>query len=236
MDDHHHDHKSDENYLDPWGIFSPTERESILNIEDEDHLHERMQEQRDAALEKLWATFQAAASSLAQLYKERPSCSCCERCLYRPNNHERWLPFQGAANKVTLLYKDGSDGIRAALELGYRAGYQKRNRDITNWIKRRRRTIRREDILLNLSGRSPPRRKSSEPTKTNSISLSPKPPTTTMSPAESDLLTLSENREIDVVNSWVSDSGGRNPFSDGRKRSNEFNHNNESPHKRGRFF
>lgn len=66
MDDHEH---KDENYFDPWSIFSPTERESIENIEDEDHLFERLNEQREAALERLWATFQGAAASLAQLYK-----------------------------------------------------------------------------------------------------------------------------------------------------------------------
>jgi len=222
MDDH--EHKVDENYFDPWSIFSPTERESIENIEDENHLFERLNEQREAALERLWATFQGAAASLAQLYKERPTCDCCERCMYRANTHDRWLPFQGAANKVTLLYRDGSEGLRAGIELGYRAGYQRRNRDITNWIKKKKRTIRREDILLNLSGRSPPRRKSTEP-RMNSLSLSPKP----ASP-ENEVLTLSDGKEFDI-HAFVD---GRNPFHDGRKRHND-NNLMESPHKRGRF-
>jgi len=227
MEDHDNN-KGDDGYIDSWTLFSPTERESIGNIEHEDHLHERLQEQRDVALERLWASFQGAASSLAQLYKERPLCDCCDRCLYRPNNHERWLPFQGAANKVTLLYKDGSEGIRAAIELGYRAGYQKRNRDITNWIKKRRRVIRREDILLNLSGRSPPRRKSSEP-RTNSISVSPKPATPT---DNNELLTLSDGNTQFDFNAFCE---GRNPFTDGRKRHNEYGNHMDSPHKRGRF-
>jgi len=223
MDDH--DHKGDDNFFDPWSIFSPTERESIENIEDEDNLFERLHEQREAALERLWSTFQGAASSLAQLYKERPLCECCDKCLYRSNNHERWLPFQGAANKVTSLYRDGSEGLRAGIELGYRAGYQKRNRDITNWIKKRRRTIRREDVLLNLSGRSPPRRKTSD-SRTNSNSLSPKPAT-----PENELLTFSDGKDFDI-NAFVE---GRNPFSEGRKRHGGDSNNMESPHKRGRF-
>jgi len=216
--------KVEEGYQDSLMHFSPTERESIGNIEDGDHHFEQLQGQKDAAQERLWTSFQSAASSLAQLYKERPSCECCERCLYKPNNHERWLPFQGAANKVTLLYKDGSEGIRAAIEMGYQAGYQKRNRDITNWIKKRRRVIRREDILLNLSGRSPPRKKSGD-NRTNSISQSSKPAT-----SENELLTLSDGNQFDI-NAFVE---GRNPFTDGRKRHSEFNHT-ESPHKRGRF-
>ena len=68
MEDHDHN-KGDDGYIDSWTLFSPTERESIGNIEDEDHLCERLQEQRDVALERLWASFQGAASSLAQLYK-----------------------------------------------------------------------------------------------------------------------------------------------------------------------
>ena len=67
MDDH--EHKVDDSYFDPWSIFTQTERESIENIEDEDHLFERLHEQRETALERLWTTFQGAASSLAQLYK-----------------------------------------------------------------------------------------------------------------------------------------------------------------------
>ena len=114
--------------------------------------------------------------------------------------------------------------MRAGIELGYRAGYQKRNRDITNWIKKKKRTIRREDILLNLSGRSPPRRKLSEP-RTNSISLSPKP-----SNPENELLTLSDGKEFDI-NAFVD---GRNPFAEGRIRHNDISLI-DSPHKRGRF-
>ena len=125
---------------------------------------------------------------------------------------------------MSLSPLDGSEGLRAGIELGYRAGYQKRNRDITNWIKKKRRTVRREDILINLSGRSPPRRKSSEP-KTNSISLSPKPAT-----PENELLTFSDGKEFDI-NAFVD---GRNPFTEGRKRHNDINLM-DSPHKRGRF-
>lgn len=104
MDDHHN-HKPDDTFFDPWSLFSSGERECIRDIEGGDDLVNRLQDQREAAIERLWSTFQVAASSLAQLYKERASCECCERCIYRHNNHDRWLPFQGAANKVTMLYK-----------------------------------------------------------------------------------------------------------------------------------
>ena len=119
---------------------------------------------------------------------------------------------------------DGSDALRAGIELGYHAGIQRRNRDITNWTKKKRKHIRREDILLHLSGRSPPRKRESR--AGNGISLSPKP-------MDSELLNFGENKDFDFA-SFVE---GRNPFATqegGRKRHSDINML-DSPHKRGRF-
>lgn len=223
MDDR--DSKQDD-FFDSWALYNPTERECIQTIDNEEDLLERLQDQKEAALEKLWFTFQSAASSLAQLYKERPLCDCCERCIYRQNSHDRWLPFQGAANKVTHLYKDGSDALRAGIELGYHAGIQRRNRDITHWVKKKRRMIKREDMLHHLSGRSPPRKRESR--SNSGLSLSPKPHA-----MESELLNFGENKDFDL-NSFME---GRNPFlppEGGRKRHSDINML-DSPHKRGRF-
>ena len=110
--------------------------------------------------------------------------------------------------------------------MGYHAGYQKRNRDITNWTKKKRKNIRREDILANLSGRSPPRRKHSEARASNGLSLSPRPST-----VEGDL--FSDSKDFDFA-AFVE---GRNPFTDGGRKRHNYNDINmhESPHKRGRF-
>lgn len=223
MDDHNN--KTDDNFFDSWALLSSIERECIRNMDTEDDLVDRLHDQREAALERLWSTFQIAASSLAQLYKERLSCDCCNRCINRLSNHDRWQPFQGAANKVTLLYRDGSEALRAGIELGYHAGYQRRTKDIANWTKKKRRNIRREDILMNLSGRSPPRRKVSD----GRVTLSPKP----MSPTN-DVLSFTDTSQLDL-NALME---GRNPFlnanNDGRKRHGDINML-ETPHKRGRF-
>ena len=66
MDDR--DGKQDD-FFDSRALFNPIERECIQNIESEEDLMERLQDQRDAAIERLWLTFQSAASSLAQLHK-----------------------------------------------------------------------------------------------------------------------------------------------------------------------
>lgn len=124
---------------------------------------------------------------------------------------------------------DGSEALRAGIELGYHAGYQKRNRDITNWSKKKRRNIRREDILAHLSGRSPPRsKKLTESRSANGLSLSPKP-----NSMESDILTFGENKDFD----FTAFMEGRNPFAEGGRKRHNYNDINmhESPHKRGRF-
>jgi len=218
---------------DFWALYNPIERECIQDIESEEDLMERLREQKETALEKLWLTFQSAASSLAQLHKDRVPCDCCESCIYRQNqpDRDRWLPFQGAANKVTHLYKDGSDAFRAGIELGFHAGVQRRNRDITSWTKKKRRNVRREDLLLQLSGRSPPRKRESRSGST--LSLSPKPM------EANDLLSFGENTKDFDFTSFVE---GRNPFAPpsstegaaGRKRHGDINML-DSPHKRGRF-
>lgn len=43
--------------------------------------------------------------------------------------------------------------------MGKQCGYQKRNRELLNWAKRKRTLIRREDLLSYLSGKPPPPRR-----------------------------------------------------------------------------
>lgn len=62
------DSKQDD-YYDPRSLLNPAERDCLQKIEEEEDLLERLHEQREVALERLWSTFQSAASSLAQLYK-----------------------------------------------------------------------------------------------------------------------------------------------------------------------
>ena len=64
-----HEHKPDDSFFDTLSRLSSIERECVQNIEAEDDHLQILQDQREVALERLWATFQGAASSLAQLYK-----------------------------------------------------------------------------------------------------------------------------------------------------------------------
>ncbi|XP_074648561.1 HUWE1-associated protein modifying stress responses 1-like [Tubulanus polymorphus] len=96
--------------------------------------------------QKMWFSFQNSAASVAQLYKDsRQGLSI-------------WIPFQNAASAVTLLYKDSVESNRRAADLAYHYGQQKRTKDILSWVKKRRRHIRREELVAFLCGKTPPPR------------------------------------------------------------------------------
>lgn len=44
------------------------------------------------------------------------------------------------------------------MDQGFQSGYQKRNRDVLNWAKKKKKIILREELLSYLASRSPPRR------------------------------------------------------------------------------
>ncbi|XP_067860513.1 HUWE1-associated protein modifying stress responses-like [Heptranchias perlo] len=107
----------------------------------------------DAQRQRLWLSFQNSATVIAQLYKDR----VYEQQL---GIQSLWKPFQAAATSVTCLYKDGLEAYRASLDLGVQAGYQRRNKEMLAWVKKRRHIIHREDLLSFLCRKSPPSRNS----------------------------------------------------------------------------
>lgn len=57
-----------------------------------------------------------------------------------------------------MFLSDGADAYKRGLDLGYQSGYQKRNKDVLSWAKKKKKIILREELLSYLAGRSPPRR------------------------------------------------------------------------------
>lgn len=49
------------------------------------------------------------------------------------------------------------ESVRRSGEIGIQAGYQRRTREVLNWA-RRRRHIRREELIAFLAGKTPPPR------------------------------------------------------------------------------
>ncbi|KAJ8969125.1 hypothetical protein NQ317_007798 [Molorchus minor] len=62
-----------------------------------------------------------------------------------------WVQFQTAAGTVTSLYRESCESLKKTNELAKQSGYQKRNIELFNWAKRKRRLIRREDLLAYLA-------------------------------------------------------------------------------------
>ncbi|XP_076807504.1 HUWE1-associated protein modifying stress responses 1-like [Clavelina lepadiformis] len=105
--------------------------------------------------QRLWLSFQSTASAIAQLYREKAQ------------GHEyddMWISFQNAAEIATNMYKDSIEGCKVVSDLALQCGYQRRNKEILSWAKKRRRNIRREDLISLLRCHSP------SPTKPHSLS------------------------------------------------------------------
>ncbi|MBN3285768.1 CP072 protein, partial [Polyodon spathula] len=151
--------------------FSKWERQCLAEAEQE----EPSEEEAEGGPQKLWHLFQNSATAVAQLYKDR----VCQQ----QGGLSLWVPFQNAATAVTNLYKESVDAHQRSYDLGIQIGYQRRNKDVLAWVKKRRRTIRREDLISFLCGKAPPPRTSRAPPRLTVVS----PSTETSSSVETDL-------------------------------------------------
>lgn len=61
-------------------------------------------------------------------------------------------------NEGQFFHLDGADAYKRGMDLGFQSGYQKRNKDVLSWAKKKKKIILREELLSYLAGRSPPRR------------------------------------------------------------------------------
>uniref|UniRef100_A0A4W5K856 HUWE1 associated protein modifying stress responses a n=1 Tax=Hucho hucho TaxID=62062 RepID=A0A4W5K856_9TELE len=128
--------------------FSKWERQCLAEAEQ----RESNEEEADNDQEKLWHLFQNSATAVAQLYKDR--------VCHQQGGLSLWVPFQNAATAVTNLYKESVEAHQRSYDLGIQISHQRRNKDVLAWVKKRRRTIRREDLISFLCGRAPPPRTS----------------------------------------------------------------------------
>ncbi|XP_067006074.2 HUWE1-associated protein modifying stress responses [Anabrus simplex] len=136
--------REDDPLMDLW--ITNWERQCVDVVESEPDYEGQLQSERDLINQKVWFSFQNTATSIAQLYKDRLQ------------GVSLWIPFQTAAGTVTTLFKESTDGMRRTSELGIQCGYQRRNKEILNWARKKRHHIRREDLLAYLAGKPPPPR------------------------------------------------------------------------------
>ncbi len=84
-------------------------------------------------------------------------------------------------------FPDSVDAHQRSYELGIQIGHQRRNKDVLAWVKKRRRTIRREDLISFLCGKTPPPRSSRAPPRLAMVSPSRPTSSETSSSVETDL-------------------------------------------------
>ncbi|XP_068141183.1 HUWE1-associated protein modifying stress responses [Drosophila tropicalis] len=132
--------------------------------------HEReYARQRDNNLSTVWGAFQDSATAVAQLYRERSSNTFQHTVASTADATSAgghgagtgagalWLPFQTAAGTVTTLYKESCDGLKRTSDAAVQCGYQRRTRELADWARsKKRRMIRREDLLAYLAGKPTP--------------------------------------------------------------------------------
>ncbi|XP_075021045.1 HUWE1-associated protein modifying stress responses 1 isoform X5 [Calonectris borealis] len=174
--------------------FSKWERQCLAEAEQEEALAPELQDEAAAQPEhkqqKLWHLFQNSATAVAQLYKDR----VCQQ-----PGLSLWVPFQNAATAVTNLYKESVDAHQRSFDVGIQIGYQRRNKDVLAWVKKRRRTIRREDLISFLCGKVPPPRNSRAPPRLTVVSPNRATSTETSSSVETDLQPF---REAIALHDW----------------------------------
>ncbi|XP_002124318.2 HUWE1-associated protein modifying stress responses 1-like [Ciona intestinalis] len=131
----------------PGKWFSNWEEQCLLQAEAEAVDEAALTSERRTLEQKLWLSFQTTASAIAQLYKDRAQSS-----------DDLWVSFQSAAEFATNMYKDSVEGCKNTTEVAAQRGYHRRNKEVLSWAKKKRRHIRREDLIGYLCGRSPPHR------------------------------------------------------------------------------
>lgn len=102
-------------------------------------------EQQEVAA-RLWQSFQSSASSVSDLYRERTEGGA----------HQLWIPFQTSASRVTLLYKDSVESTQRAAKTGQAAGKTRQTKDVLGWARKKRPTIRRDELIAFLCGKTSP--------------------------------------------------------------------------------
>ncbi|KAK2714383.1 hypothetical protein QYM36_008821 [Artemia franciscana] len=65
---------------------------------------------------------------------------------------EGYGPFSASTSIISV----SNDSVRISMDKGIQVGYQRRNKEKAQWAKRKRRNIKRDELLSFLAGKPPP--------------------------------------------------------------------------------
>jgi hypothetical protein len=116
---------------------TPLEEQYIKEVEEEGDADEILSFEKDLAAQKLWQSFQESALALANLFRD-----CQQR-----TGLSGWVPFHDSASAVTQLYRGSADVCRQCIDCGARYGYRRRTKDVLSWAEKKKRFIKREELI-----------------------------------------------------------------------------------------
>ncbi|KAH9498369.1 hypothetical protein Btru_008120 [Bulinus truncatus] len=139
--------QSQDSDMSPDHWFTHFEDECFDELESQGRVENRLQSAEEHTAQQLWLGFQHTSTAIAQLYN------------YKDAAHDGYVlmvPFNKAAESLTKFYKDSLNNARECLRLGVQSGRSSRARDIAAWARKKRKCIKREELLAYLCGKSLP--------------------------------------------------------------------------------
>ena len=77
-------------------------------------------------------------------------------CQQRAEHSSVWFPFHESASAVTHLYRGAADVCLQCIDCGVHYGQRRKTRDIISWVKKKKRLIKREELLAFLLDKPEP--------------------------------------------------------------------------------
>lgn len=121
-------------------------------------LNEKILADKEQTNQRLFQSFQTSACAVAQMFKDKTSESQTQSSQSSLSvANQSWQSFQNSAGAITVLYKDSLEACKVHYELGVSVGQQRKLKELINWLKKKkRRSIRKDELISFLIGRQYP--------------------------------------------------------------------------------
>jgi len=121
------------------------DEEYMNSVLDHEAQTEKLYHTERAANEQiLWNNFQHTAAAIAQLYKDKDN-----------GRDEQWFSFQNAAEHATVLYRQSLEGYKSFGDVSHQYGYSRRNKELISWLRKKRKFVKRDELIKFLCRKAP---------------------------------------------------------------------------------